>query len=670
MKSKRKVGSRVGSTDGRVPTFVRANPAHGATRTSFFHVLLLLAVTAGFYAGALRDGFVTDDTAQLLKNPFITSYRNIPRLFATNVWAFANSGTSNFYRPLQMLVYMAEYYSFGFHPLLFHLVNLLAGFAGVIAAYFLIRGLSGRGDLALLAALLFALHPVHVEPMVWISALPDLLCGFFLFTATLFYHRAVTHSRPLLNHTLATAAYLAALFCKETALVFPGLLIAYELLYRRESIRTLFSYSTARRLAPYLGAWVIYLVFRVRALGSFEPVSSVTPRVTPWQNFFSVPVLVVQYALKLIWPTKLNYYHHFIPQNGPSWEFFASVLLVSALVVATFLLRKSQPLLSFALAWFFITLIPALSINSVSDMVFAERYLFVPSFGFCIIAAWVVLRLTKQALPTLVVRSAYATFALTLLLYAVLIESRVPQWQDDVSLFQSAALLSPRLPIVQLALGASYYREGRPDMAVVPIERSVALGFHGYEPQLYLALALGSLGRDAEAMSHLTEAYQLRTPSGLEWSAFGLAHAGLRQWAQAADCYRRAAEAEPHNQLMFELLGEALQEKGDLPGATMAWQRALSLQPGYLDASINLAVALAQTGDTDDAVAMLTAAIQANPSEQHLADAYVNLGTVYVHRGDLNAAEAAYQNALSINPDLTFARRSIDMIEVRRHSQP
>src|ERR1700677_591987 len=183
MKSKHKVGSSVGSADGRVPTAARANPAHGATRTSFYHVLLLLTVTAGLYGGAPRDGFVTDDTAQLLKNPFITSYRNIPRLFATNVWAFANSGTSNFYRPLQMLVYMAEYYSFGFHPLFFHLVNLLAGFAGVIAAYFLIRGLSGSGDLALLAALLFALHPVHVEPMVWISALPDLLCGFFLFTA-------------------------------------------------------------------------------------------------------------------------------------------------------------------------------------------------------------------------------------------------------------------------------------------------------------------------------------------------------------------------------------------------------------------------------------------------------------------------------------------------------
>ena len=78
-------------------------PAH---RTTAWYLLLLAAMTLASYAAALRDGFVTDDASQLLQNPFITSYRNIPRIFATNVWAFANAGTSNFYRPLQMIVYM------------------------------------------------------------------------------------------------------------------------------------------------------------------------------------------------------------------------------------------------------------------------------------------------------------------------------------------------------------------------------------------------------------------------------------------------------------------------------------------------------------------------------------------------------------------------------------
>ena len=673
MKRRRKstVSPRIALVPAASPASTAVGPAANAARRSTpWHFLLLAAATMGAYSAALRNGFVTDDTSQLLQNQFITSYRNIPRLFATNVWAFASSGTSNYYRPLQMLVYMVEYYSFGFRPSFFHLVNLLAGLACVIIVYLLVRALAESAALALCAALLFALHPVHIEPMVWIAALPDLLCGLSMFTAMLFYHRARTGPRPLLDYALSTAVYFAGLFCKETAMVFPALLVAYEFLYRRESLPAMFSLPMLRRLGPYVGALGVYIVFRLRALGSFAPSFGKNHHLSHSQNFLTVPVLIAQYALKLLWPTKLNYYYHFIPQSAAGWEFFASVLLIAALVAAMFRLRKSQPLLSFAIAWFFITLTPVLSVGNVSDMVFAERYLFVPSLGFCICAGWAVFHLIRGSFQKPISRAAYACFAFLLLFYVVQIERRIPEWHDDVRLFESASLLSPRLPAVQMALGASYYRAGKYDQAIAPLERSIALGRTTYEPHLYLAIALAHLGKDSEAEAELQQAYKEPPPDGLGWSAFGLAHAGLHQWDRAADCYRKAAQGAPENQLMFELWGEGLQEKGDMPGAMAAWRRALQLQPGYLDASINLGVALAQAGRTDEAISLLTAAIQSHPREEHTADAYVNLGTVYMHRGEWDAAEAAYQQALNLNPDLNFARQSIDAIEVRRHAQP
>ena len=203
--------------------------SHPANHTTLWHLLLLTAATLGLYAAALRDGFVTDDITQLLENPFITSYRNIPRLFATNVWALPTPAPVTSTGRCRCSSIWWSITPSVFIPWLFHLVNLLAGVAGVIVVYFLVRALARDGgiarsaSLALGAALLFALHPVHVEPMVWISALPDLLCGLFLFTAMLFYHRARTGPRPLVNHALATASYFAALFCKETAMVFPAL---------------------------------------------------------------------------------------------------------------------------------------------------------------------------------------------------------------------------------------------------------------------------------------------------------------------------------------------------------------------------------------------------------------------------------------------------------------
>lgn len=671
-------------TPARPGSAPAASSADSATRavphTTAWHLFLLSAVTLGSYAAALRDGFVTDDITQLLENPFITSYRNIPRIFATNVWAFANAGTSNFYRPLQMLVYMAEYYSFGFHPWPFHFVNLLAGLAGVIAVYFLVRALARAGEqagsasFALAAALVFALHPSHVEPLVWISALPDLLCGFFLFIAMLFYHRARSTSspRPLLNHAPALAFYFAALFCKETAMVFPALLIAYEFLYRRESLRALFPLASLRRMAPYAGALGIYIAFRVRALGGFAPFSGTYHRLTPYQNFLSVPVLTAQYVLKLLWPTRLNYYYHFIPQSAPGWEFFASVLLISALVATMFLLRKAEPLLSFAIAWFFITLAPVLSIANVSDMVFAERYLYVPSFGFCILGGWAAFHLTRASLGKPSRRAAYAGFALVLALYVALDQHRIPEWHDDVRLFESAALLSPRLPIVHLALGMSYYTTGKYEEAIASDRRAMALGSTDYKPHLYLALALSSLGKKEEANAQLREADRLQSllpPRQRAWSVFGLAYSGLGRWAESADCYRMATQQDPHNQLMFELLGEALQRKGDMPGAMAAWRSALQLQPGYLDPSINLGVALAQTGDTGDAISILTNATQTHPGEQHIDEAYLDLGTAYLHRGEWDAAEDAYGHALQLNPNLVFAREGLSRIEAHRQAE-
>lgn len=643
------------------------SPANTARRTTALHMSLLSAVSLALYAAALPSDFVSDDTQQLLQNPFITNYRYIPRLFATHVWAFAQLPRGNYYRPLQMLVYMAEYYAFGFYPWPFHLVNLLVGIAAVMAVYFLTRALA-NSSLALWTALLFALHPVHSEPVVWIAALPDLLCGLSLFTAMIFYHRARTGTRPLLNHATATAIFFAGLFCKEPAMVFPALLLAYEFFYRQESLRNiLFGW---RRLLPYAAALAVYIAFRLRVLGAFAPAKGAMNRLTLRQNFLSVPVLVGQYVLKLLWPVNLNYFYQFTPENAIGWKFIVSVLLIGALLGAMFWLRRAQPLLSFAVAWFFCTLAPVLSIENVSASVFAERYLFAPSLGFCIWASWAWLRMQRDWPRRLALGVAYPGLALVLAFWIVQIERRIPDWRNDLQLLQKTAVQSPNLPIIQGGLGVAYYNAGKFELAIPPLERSLALGYGGYDTHLFLSLSMAGLGEYQAANDELRLAYELKPPDEQAWSAFGLAHASLRQWDRAVDCYRKATETDPQNQLMFELLGEALQQEGDMPGAIAAWRQALQLQPGYLDPSINLAITLAQEQKTDEAIGILTTALQAHPKETHSADGYANLGTIYMHRGELDAAEAAYEHALDLNPDLTFARQAIASIDaIRRRVQ-
>lgn len=389
----------------------------------WWHLLLLVAVSFAVYGNSLGNGFVSDDDFQVLGNRLITDVRNLPRIFTTHVWAFAHQQLTNYYPPLYMTFYMAEYYLFGYDPFLWHLANLGFHLAALVAAYFLMRALAGE-ELAFWAGLWFALHPIHVENVVWVAVLPDLLCGFAIFAGVLAYHRAREGGKPLLHYSLATLSFAMAVFLKETGMVFPGLLLAYDFFYRRESSRAILR-GFARYL-PFAAVFGIYFAMRLHALGSFAPATGTYFRLTPWEMFLSVPVLFAEYAWKLFAPLNLNYYHVYHPVRALGWQTIASLLLIAALAVAMFRLRSRQPLLSFCIAWFFVVMAPALSIANVGENVFTERYLYIPSFGFCIAGAWGWLRLRERAQTPVARQVAAAALVALFLLYAVQIVRRNP----------------------------------------------------------------------------------------------------------------------------------------------------------------------------------------------------------------------------------------------------
>ncbi len=617
-------------------------------------------MSLALYADALRNGFVTDDTLQLQGNPLVTSYQYIPRLFATNVWSFVQPTVNNYYRPLQMLFYMGEYYLFGFHPLPFHLVNLLVNIAAIFAAYFLVRALADE-KLALWASLLFAFQPIHVEVVVWIAALPELLCALCYFTAMRFYHLARSGVRPVRNHGIAIAVFFCGLFCKETMLAFPGVLLAYEFFYRRESLRAIC--LEFRRFLPYLCALGIYIAIRLRVLGAFAPLSA---NFTRRQIFLTVPVLFCQYVLKLLWPVNMNYHYDFTPQNTLGWEFIASVVLIGVLTLAMFRLRKSEPLLAFSLAWFFIIIAPALNISHVSANVFGERYLYIPSLGLCILGGWAWLKVMDGASRRIAFTVAYPALALVLIFYSVLIVRRIPDWRSDLHFFEKSAQQSPDSAVVQAALGIAYYEEGQYDLALAPFERSLALEPNSSPAHLYLAVTLSALGDSQEANAHLLQAEKLRKTDDAAWPLYAQIYANLKQWDRAIEYDRKEIEIEPRNPVLYTALGEALQENGQTQESIAAFRKAIQLGPDFLDASTNLAITLAEQGDMDEAINVLVSALRSHPDGPHADAGWFNLGNIYAHKAEWNAAADAYQHALDLNPDLDAARQRLESVEAER----
>ncbi|MGC2421470.1 MAG: tetratricopeptide repeat protein [Candidatus Acidiferrales bacterium] len=617
-------------------------------------------MSLALYADALRNGFVTDDRLQLQSNPLVTSYHYIPRLFTNNVWSFVRHAVNNYYRPIQMLVYMGEYYLFGLRPWAFHLVNLLLNIAAVFAAYFLVRALADE-KLALWAALLFGFQPIHVEAVVWIAALPELLCALCYFTAMRFYHLSRSGVHPARNHSMATAIFFVGLFCKETMLVLPAVLLAYEFFYRRETLRAIcLGY---RRLLPYLCAMGIYIAIRVRVLSSFAPLSA---HFTRQQISLSAPVLLCQYIFKLLWPVNMSYFYQFPPPNSMGWKFIGSMVMIGVLAYAMFRMRKSQPLLAFSLAWFFITIAPVLAISQVSGNIFAERYLYIPSLGFCILAGWAWLRVMERASRRTAFTIAYPALALVLIFYSVLIVRRIPDWRSNLRLYQKSALQSPDSAETQFDLGLTYYEMGQYDHALVPLQRVLALAPASPLAHLYLAVTLSAMGDSQGARDHLLQAEKFRTTSDAPWTLYAQTYANLKQWDRAIEYDRKELEVEPGSPVVYTLLGEALQENGETQESIAAFRQAIQLEPGYLDASTNLAITLAQQGDFDQATALLVSALRSHPDEPHADAAWLNLGNVYAHEAKWDEAAAAYQHALDLNPDLGLARERLDSVEAQQ----
>jgi tetratricopeptide (TPR) repeat protein len=657
-------GRRTRGLEQPVSSRLAGFPDQRAHRQAVVHLLVLAAVSLTLYANTLRNGFVTDDNLQLRENKFITNYHYIPKLFTANVWEFLGKRISNYYRPLQMLFYMGEYYLFGLgHPWFWHLVAVLLHIAAVFAAYFLIRALADE-KLALWAALVFAFHPIHVEVVAWIAALPELLCALSLFTAIHFYHLARTTARPVPNHGIATAVFFVGLFCKETALVLPALLLAYEFFYRRESFRD--TWLGLRRLLPYLCALGFYVAIRVRVLGTFAPLSA---HFTRRETLLTVPVLLCQYIFKVLLPVRLNYYYEFTPQNTFDWRVAGSIAVIGALVVAMFWLRKARPLLAFAMAWFFITIAPVLNISRLGRNVFTEHYLYIPSLGICILAGWAWLRIKEAVSPRRLIAVAYALLALVLILYTALIVNRVPDWRSDISIYQKGAVLFPKSANAETSLGIAYYEAGQSDLAMTSLEHSLSLDPNSYLAQLYTALTLSAVGDNQEASAHLLRAEELNTDPLAEWSLFAQAHANLNQWDRAIEYDRKELSLEPQNPVLYTTLGEALQANGQTQESIAAFRQAIRLDPGSMDASTNLAITLAEEDDTDEAIKLLDFALRIHPDGLHADAGWFNLGNIHAHKAEWDAAAAAYKHALELNPDLDAARQRLESVQAQQAAQ-
>ena len=554
-------------------------------------VCRLAAVSAfamATYAGTLRFGFVSDDNLQIADNPYIKSWRYLPHLFVTGVWSHLypdSNGT--FYRPIYLVWNLLNYSLFGMNPAGWHATTVLLFVLVTALVYVLVRRLSPqRPALALFAALIFAVHPIHHEAVSWISGVTESLCTLFIIAGFLAYLHSRERSRTAWK-IASCVCYCLAVFSKETGIILPALVFAHAWIVAADDLAK--SQNGAARLAqaartvvPYLPIAAIYLVMRMRALNSFGLVQVPMPT---WSLLTTLPSVLLFYLKQWVWPLRYSQYYDLAYYHQLSFTGVVFPALVLATVGTTLWLirrRLGQKEISFAAVWLVLPLLPALDLGVFRLGELAhDRYFYAPSIGAAMLTALLLDAMSHSGPSVFGIARWPAVIGLALAVFlSFRAVSAEGQWANDMLLLTRAHEIAPQNEAVRNDLGAAWIDSGRLDDAHALLADLVRqhpenwmgwmnLGRADYQMQDYIA-----------AEKDLQKTLTLNPRSGIAYILLGQSQLKTNQISAALGSMKEAVELLPMEYRFRTIYGSVLEATGDCRAAMAQFVTALMLHPG------------------------------------------------------------------------------------------
>jgi tetratricopeptide (TPR) repeat protein len=610
--------------------FLSSNGIFSESRILF----LMVAATVLVYANSLGGAFVFDDKTQIVGNPHLHTWSNILRAFTSDVWSFQRGTLSAaaiplpYYRPLFTTYLTLNYQLFGLWEPGWHLMNLLVHVVATVAVYFLLRRLSGR-LVAALASLIFGLHTAHVESVSWISGIPDPLAALFYVPSLLWYVRYREEGQKKWL-AASVVAFALAILCKETPLALPLVLCSWELTrpISRPSLALRLK-DVVLQMIPYAVVAAAYLAVRFSVLGRISWKHPNMAQVPDSAIVMTIPYVVVNYFKHLIAPFHLSliYGLPFIKRAGDPRFLLPVGILVGLGFILWFYRKKLDARVWMAIALMVAPLLPVLNLKVLHyDYIIQDRYLYLPSIGFCYLIAILMLRLARKRAALAVAISVVVLLAFGA---STILQNRV--WHDSVALWQRAVYYSPDSWSTHYNLGLAY------------------LGLKQYDP----------------ARNELLEAKRLDPRKADVYNNLALAQAGLGQADEAITNLKAALALEPGLIEGHNNLGVLLYDKGDYATAKLEFSRVLERDLSSSSARFNLARTLAAMNDHAGAIREYEALLARKADD---VAARYQLGLSYAATGRKGDAITQLGRALQMDSDsnrTSEMRKKLEQIQAQ-----
>ncbi len=591
-------------------------------RYRWLGLLLVATVCAISYANSLPNGFVWDDNMFIRDNYFIRDFSNITKVFGVDFWETSvKAQKSSFYRPLITASLIVDYAVWKFNPFGYHLTNLLF-FTMCCIMVWLASGFFLSRRAALTAGILFAVHVIHTESVTFILGRTDVLAGCFMFAAMFFFLRSDSgFEKPLKSvpFWVSVVLFCASLFCKEASVMALPIFCAGSACRRGQS-RPFGVKRLAVMMIPYALVILLYLIVRRAVYAGPIKYEHLPPGGTMLNTMLTMPKIVLLYIYKLFFPVALSIdYQPAVVTSFFSPMFIIPVLVVSALGLAS-LIRSVSSTPAYGGFCFFTALFPVMNFIPIG-LFMADRFVFIPSFGFVLLAGWVFERVATRINPSFGLKIPLTAILAVILCLTVLTVRRNADWRDELRLWVKTARTTP----------ASFRA-------------------HGSLGQIFL-----NKGMISAALSETNKALLFRPNDSRVLGNMGIIYMKMNNYNKAVEFFEKSLKYDSTDFRTHANLYSIYATMGQQQKALNAITRALECNPGHLELWKIKVQYLVKIERYDEALKAYVGALEKVQPDAELlfglADLYKNIYNNY------DMAAKVYKKILSLEPGNTRAKQ-------------
>lgn len=544
-------------------------------------LLLALLLTAFAYLATVRFDFVYDDGPQIINNPTLTSWKTLPTLFTGHSWKFLlPDWAGNYYRPIFMTWLLLNRKLFESSPAAFHATTILVHLVVTWLAYLVARLLLRSNVQAGYVALLFGLHPVHIESVAWVSGVTDPLMAAFVLAAFWAWIKAEREpNQSGVYRGLTVLFYAAGCLCKETALFLPVVIVAHDVL-RGQFERDL--KGLLRAIWDTLVLWITaaaYLVVRSLALRGLvhsdhhEPLANI---------LLTIPTIIWGYMRRLVWPVRMSVFYDTPPVTSPlQWRFILPFVALIVAAVFAWRIGKRTRLTGLALLWILVFLAPAI----LGLLAFPrgewvhDRYLYLPSFGFCLLLVYATAQLPSRrelfglpATQTAIILIVSAAMAL-----GTAYEEQY--WANEFMLFARGTQVAPNSALAKAHLANDFFRRGDLEDTERLYQEALALDPANWKNHVAYALMLYYSAQYERADAALAKSEAMVPSDSNQYFYQGLSRFNLGHYSSAEQGFSAAIHFGPGRARYHFWRGFSLEKQGRLEEARAEYQQELQQHP-------------------------------------------------------------------------------------------